>query len=89
MKTVGAAPGFNSRWWNDECKEAAKAMRGGFLDRGRIETSQQAPQKGRTRSQAQLGQHVMFFLLYCANHMDYHWDHHLYFVITLHIMHRL
>jgi hypothetical protein len=30
MKTVGAAPGFNSRWWNDECKAAAKAMRGGF-----------------------------------------------------------
>jgi hypothetical protein len=30
MKTVGTAPGFNSRWWNDECKTAAKAMRGGF-----------------------------------------------------------
>jgi hypothetical protein len=30
MKTVGAAPGFNSRWWNDECKAAAKATRGGF-----------------------------------------------------------
>jgi hypothetical protein len=30
MKTVGAAPGFNSRWWNDDCKAAAKAMRGGF-----------------------------------------------------------
>jgi hypothetical protein len=28
MKTVGAAPGFNSRWWNDECKAAAKATRG-------------------------------------------------------------
>jgi hypothetical protein len=23
MKTVGVAPGFNSRWWNDECKAAA------------------------------------------------------------------
>jgi hypothetical protein len=30
MKTVGTAPGFNSRWWNDECREAAKAMRDGF-----------------------------------------------------------
>jgi hypothetical protein len=30
MKTVGAAPGFNLRWWNDECKEVAKAMREGF-----------------------------------------------------------
>jgi hypothetical protein len=30
MKTVGSAPGFNSRWWNDKCKEAAKAMREGF-----------------------------------------------------------
>jgi hypothetical protein len=30
MKTVGTAPGFNSRWWNDECWEAARAMREGF-----------------------------------------------------------
>jgi hypothetical protein len=30
MKTVGAAPGFNSWWWNDECKEVAKATREGF-----------------------------------------------------------
>jgi hypothetical protein len=30
MKSVGAAPGFNSRWWNDECREAAKAMHKGF-----------------------------------------------------------
>jgi hypothetical protein len=30
MKKVGAAPGFNSRWWNDECKAAAQAMRRGF-----------------------------------------------------------
>jgi hypothetical protein len=30
MKSVGAAPRFNSRWWNDECKAAAKAMREGF-----------------------------------------------------------
>jgi hypothetical protein len=30
MKAVGVAPGFNSRWWNDECKAAAKATRGGF-----------------------------------------------------------
>jgi hypothetical protein len=30
MKMVGAAPGFNSRWWNDECKAVAKATRGGF-----------------------------------------------------------
>jgi hypothetical protein len=30
MKTVGAAPGFNLRWWNDECKAAATATRGGF-----------------------------------------------------------
>jgi hypothetical protein len=30
MKTVGAAPGFNSRWWNKDCKVVAKAMREGF-----------------------------------------------------------
>jgi hypothetical protein len=30
MRTVGAAPGFNSRWWNDECKVAAEATKGGF-----------------------------------------------------------
>jgi hypothetical protein len=24
---------------------------------------------------------VMFFLLYCAYHTDYHWDCHLFFVI--------
>jgi hypothetical protein len=30
MKTVGAAPGFNSRWWNDDCRAAAKAMQEGF-----------------------------------------------------------
>jgi hypothetical protein len=30
MKTVGSAPGFNSCWWNDECKAAARAMREGF-----------------------------------------------------------
>jgi hypothetical protein len=30
MKTVGPAPGFNSRWWNDECRVAARAMREAF-----------------------------------------------------------
>jgi hypothetical protein len=30
MKIVGLAPGFNSCWWNDECREVARAMRGGF-----------------------------------------------------------
>jgi hypothetical protein len=30
MKKVGSAPGFNSRWWNDECRAAAKAMHDGF-----------------------------------------------------------
>jgi hypothetical protein len=30
MKKIGAAPGFNSRWWNDECRAAAKAMRDSF-----------------------------------------------------------
>jgi hypothetical protein len=30
MKSVGAAPGFNSRWWNDECKAVAAATKGGF-----------------------------------------------------------
>jgi hypothetical protein len=30
MKTVGSAPGFNSRWWNDDCRAAAKVMRDGF-----------------------------------------------------------
>jgi hypothetical protein len=25
---------------------------------------------------------VTSFLLYCAYHTDYHWDRHLYFVIT-------
>jgi hypothetical protein len=29
MKTVGTAPGFNSRWWNKDCRVAARAMRGG------------------------------------------------------------
>src|ERR1700677_1606878 len=28
MKMVGAAPGFASKWWNDDCKEAADALRG-------------------------------------------------------------
>jgi hypothetical protein len=30
MKTVGTAPGFNSHWWNDNCRAVAKAMRDGF-----------------------------------------------------------
>jgi hypothetical protein len=30
MKLVGPAPGFNSWWWNDDCHQAAQAMRGGF-----------------------------------------------------------
>jgi hypothetical protein len=30
MKSVGVAPGFNSRWWNDDCRAAALAMQGGF-----------------------------------------------------------
>jgi hypothetical protein len=30
MKSVGAALGFNSRWWNDECKAVAKATKEGF-----------------------------------------------------------
>jgi hypothetical protein len=30
MKTVGLAPGFNSRWWNEECRLAARAMKEGF-----------------------------------------------------------
>jgi hypothetical protein len=30
MKSVGSAPGFNLRWWNDECKAAANATKGGF-----------------------------------------------------------
>jgi hypothetical protein len=30
MKSVGAAPGFNSRWWNNECKAAAAATKEGF-----------------------------------------------------------
>jgi hypothetical protein len=31
---------------------------------------------------------VTIFLLYCAYHMDYHWDCHLYFII-IPSMHRL
>jgi hypothetical protein len=27
MKRKGMAPGFNTRWWNDECKTAAHALR--------------------------------------------------------------
>jgi hypothetical protein len=27
MKRKGTAPGFNARWWNDDCKEAAHALR--------------------------------------------------------------
>jgi hypothetical protein len=30
MKKVSTAPGFNSRWWNNECRATAQAMRGGF-----------------------------------------------------------
>jgi hypothetical protein len=30
MKQVRAAPGFNSRWWNDECWSTAKVMKEGF-----------------------------------------------------------
>jgi hypothetical protein len=30
MKRVGSALGFNSRWWNDECRAVAENMRGGF-----------------------------------------------------------
>jgi hypothetical protein len=30
MKTVGVVPGFNSRWWNDECRAAASVMRDSF-----------------------------------------------------------
>jgi hypothetical protein len=30
MNSVGSAPGFNSRWWNNECKAAANATKGGF-----------------------------------------------------------
>jgi hypothetical protein len=30
MKMVGLAPGFNLRWWNEECRLAAWAMRDGF-----------------------------------------------------------
>jgi hypothetical protein len=30
MKLVGMALGFNLCWWNEECREAAQAMRGGF-----------------------------------------------------------
>jgi hypothetical protein len=30
MKRVGATPGFNSQWWNNDCRAAAKAMREGF-----------------------------------------------------------
>jgi hypothetical protein len=30
MKTVGVAPGFNSQWWNEECRIVAQTMRGGF-----------------------------------------------------------
>jgi hypothetical protein len=30
MKKVSATPGFNSHWWNDDCKAVAKAMRDGF-----------------------------------------------------------
>jgi hypothetical protein len=26
MKKKGAAPGFSSKWWNDECREAASAL---------------------------------------------------------------
>jgi hypothetical protein len=30
MKTVGVVPCFNSRWWNEECRDTARAMREGF-----------------------------------------------------------
>jgi hypothetical protein len=33
-KSVGAALGFNSQWWNDDCHAVAKAMHKGFLSDG-------------------------------------------------------
>jgi hypothetical protein len=41
MKMVGAAPGFNSRWWNEDCRAAAKAMRGGFWNEADQRTANQ------------------------------------------------
>ena len=39
MKKRGAAPGFNAKWWNEECREAARAVRGANLPEDRAEVA--------------------------------------------------
>ena len=41
MKRKGAAPGFNSRWWNDDCREAAEAVRSAESDKDRQRLSKE------------------------------------------------
>ena len=39
MKKRGAAPGFNAKWWNEECREAARAVRGANSPEDRAEVA--------------------------------------------------
>lgn len=39
MKKRGAAPGFNAKWWNEECREAARAVRGANTPEDRAEVA--------------------------------------------------
>ena len=39
MKKRGATPGFNAKWWNDECREAARAVRGANTPEDRAEVA--------------------------------------------------
>ena len=39
MNKRGSAPGFNAKWWNEECREAAKAVRGANTPEERAEVA--------------------------------------------------
>ena len=39
MKKRGATPGFNAKWWNEECREAARAARGANTPEDRAEVA--------------------------------------------------
>ena len=39
MKKWGAVPGFNAKWWNEECREAARAVRGANTPEDRAEVA--------------------------------------------------
>ena len=39
MKRQGTVPGFNAKWWNEECREAARAVRGANTPEDRAEVA--------------------------------------------------